>query len=216
MQGDGEIMIKCNPREMNPFCSRLSEKARNEFCRNCSLMQAKRGECLPTSGRLHAIGIVQTGALAIDVPTETGGAFSTFVAYRGDVLNITKLARDNSSYDATFNDTHSAFAVVDSSVGIVPAEAVLDILEKDPQTCLILLEEALSRIQVIVETLEASKTSDSLVQVRRLIDALDSAGIGSANVTHETIGKILGMNRVTVTRAMAKILKEDTAHDSKQ
>lgn len=200
-------MIKCNPREMNPFCSRLSEEARASMCPHCSIVQVRKGEYLPSSEDAHAIGIVRSGAIAVDVPTETGNAFSTFVACPGDILNLIKLVDKTMHHDASFNNSHRAFAVVDSTIGLVPLETMGCLLDHDPLVSRLLFECAVDRVRVIIESFEHSKTLDSTERIRRLIATLDLAGIDISDITHDTIGRILGMNRVTVTRAMAKIIK---------
>ena len=41
-----------------------------------------------------------------------------------------------------------------------------------------------------------------------LLDELDDVGVDTAGVTHEVIGRLLGMNRVSVTRLMGSVLEQ--------
>ena len=45
-------------------------------------------------------------------------------------------------------------------------------------------------------------------KVAWVLDELEGMGVDLTTVTHETIGRMLNMNRVSVTRVMASVLEQ--------
>ena len=51
-------------------------------------------------------------------------------------------------------------------------------------------------------------TYDSVEKVRYLLHIFQNYGVELSNLTHETIARILNLNRVTVTKALKTVLHE--------
>lgn len=49
-------------------------------------------------------------------------------------------------------------------------------------------------------------------KVAWVLDELEDKGVDLTTVTHESIGRMLNMNRVSVTRVMAAALEERSRH----
>lgn len=152
------------------------------------------------------MGIVVSGAFATEVSAEDGRCFSTFVARSGNVLNLIRLVEGEPGPDTLLGGGHSAYAIVDSSVGLIPVDVVNGLCETNAHLSRLFFERAINRLRTVSDWFEKSKSLDARDRVKMLLDTLKEAGVDPSEVSHAMMGRMLGMNRVTVTRAMADVL----------
>lgn len=144
----------------------------------------------------------------MEVPGRNGGQFSTCVIGPGDAFNLVGMVGDKKYHSSAFNDSHRMVAVTDLVFAIIPIKAARELFGECNEFAKMLFEAAIGRSRVIIESLENAMTLESTDRVTFLLDRLEDTGVDISEVTHDSIAKVLGMNRVTVTRAMAKLIRE--------
>ena len=198
----------CAYRDTNSFCANLSEIAREKLCPHCQIVQLKKGQQISRTIRPNSMGVVLSGVLAMEVPVRDGGPFSTCIVSEGELVNIIGMVGETRRYDSAFNKSHRTVAVVDTWAALFPITVANELFFDCSLFARALFEASVDRARMFIEVLEWSKAGNSVERVAHLMEQFEAVGVDSADVTHETIGKILGMNRVTVTRAMSKLLRE--------
>lgn len=198
----------CSDAEMNPFCKSLSEQTRRKLCAASRQLLIKRGATIPVSEFASEMLITKSGVIASALLTENGKTQGAFLAREGYVANIIRVAGQTERYDETFNDSHFGCAFTDARLCAVRIEAVRKCIYEDPEFSWKMFSELSDRCKDVMQSLTLLTEMSGAEKVAWVLDELEGMGVDLTTVTHESIGRMLNMNRVSVTRVMAAALEQ--------
>lgn len=198
----------CSDAEMNPFCKSLNAQTRCKLCAASRQLRIKRGATIPVSEFASEMLIVKSGVVASALLTENGKTQGAFIAQKGYVANIIRIAGRTERYDETFNDSHFGCAFTDACLCAVQIEAVRKCFHEDPEFAWKMFSEISDRCKDVMQSLTLLTEMSGAEKVAWVLDELEGMGVDLTTVTHESIGRILNMNRVSVMRVMAAALEQ--------
>lgn len=198
----------CSDAEMNPFCKSLNEQTRCKLCAASRQLLIKRGATIPVSEFASEMLITKSGVVASALLTENGKTQGAFIAREGYVANIIRVAGRTERYDESFNDPHFGCAFTDARLCAVQIEAVRKCIHEDPEFSWRMICELSDRCKDFLQSLTLLTEMSGAEKVAWILDELEKMGVDLTTVTHETIGRMLNMNRVSVTRVMASVLEQ--------
>lgn len=192
----------------HPLCAVLPEQARRELCRNARPFDVPAGTDLVIADFSNEIILLREGCAF-------GGVFRsgrekgivTTLSKPGDVVNIVRLQMSRRPRDAHWNNDHWGIVVADVRGCAVPSLLVDRLAEEHHAFALALLVLALEKYSATLELGSMMSALSGVERVRWLDDLLKEVGSSVFELTHDRIGRIVGMNRVSVTRAMGEYTK---------
>lgn len=198
----------CSDAEMSPFCKSLNEQTRCKLCQASRQLLIKRGAMLPVSDISSEILVVKSGVVAAALSTENGKTQGVFLAQKGYVANLIRIVGDTERYDVAFNEPQFGCAFTDVRACAIQIEAVRDCLREDPEFSWKMICELSDRCKDVMKSLTLLTEMSGAEKVAWVLDELEKMGVDLTTVTHEIIGRMLNMNRVSVTRVMASVLEQ--------
>lgn len=206
----------CAKDSMNPFCAALSQDVRQMLCR-----AGRPVRPIPCGTRLFRNGsglafrqYDQTGSGILLIQSGFGVGFTDTESGISICYNFMSPGSLFGSWYLFQNADHP-FAETSYLEVLQPIRGCL-FSQQDFQT-LLLSSPALA--QTILERtcrdsldafvhLSKMATYDSVEKVRYLLHIFQNYGVELSKLTHETIARILNLNRVTVTKALKTVLHE--------
>lgn len=212
----GQLMASgpclCSDVEMNPFCKSLGEETRCKLCVASRQLLIKRGATIPVSEFASEMLIVKSGAVASVLLTESGRTQGCFLGHTGYLANIIRVVGPTKRYDETFNDSHFGCAFTDTRLCAVQIETVRRCFREDQEFAWKMFSELSDCCKDFLNSLTLLTEMSGAEKVAWVLDELEGRGVDLTTVTHESIGRMLNMNRVSVTRVMASVLEERSRH----
>lgn len=188
------------------FCSDLPVEVRRLLCEESRIVSFSQGDVVSYGGFGRSLYIVVDGCLVTQFTSESGVSQGINFVQMGDLVNFFALYDElDSGHDETWRMNHAALAVVDTSVCAIPIEVVVEVMRGHPDFAEFLLVRALEKLRKTIECASHLHNSTAETRVRFLLDLLEDHGLRADSLTHESIAGVLGLTRVTVTRAFSKI-----------
>lgn len=198
----------CSDAEMNSFCRSLSEQTRCKLCAASRKLLVKRGASLPVTEFASEMLIVKSGVIASVLLTENGRTQGHFLGRAGYLANIIRVAGTTQRYGVEFNETHFGFAFTDARLCSIRIDVVRQLFHEDPEFAWKMFSEVSDRCKDVMQSLSLLTEMSGAEKVAWVLDELEDNGVDLTTVTHESIGRVLNMNRVSVTRVMASALEQ--------
>ncbi|MEG2934413.1 MAG: Crp/Fnr family transcriptional regulator [Gordonibacter sp.] len=196
----------CAEGSMNRFCASLCDETRRVMCAVSRETKLKRGDIISAAAVSDYVGIVQGGALAMMVNGSTAeGIVASFVAFSGALGSIQRLAGEHGSHKAAFNEGDYGYALVPSSICLVPLDTIRDLFVRDSDFAFKVFVQSTDQYRDALERLAHVGSLPVKDRVRWLFGTLEQHGVDTSRVTHEQIAHVLGVNRVTVTKLMKSL-----------
>lgn len=208
--GEASDALRC-PRYggcLNPFCASLCEEDRAMLC---ALSRGKIYEDGTWNGPKpfkNSSLILQKGCLVGHVKTCEGKGFGISLFCPGDIINVVRLGKRPATALRYEVDDHAAYAAGKCSLCVVSVEDFNALRAKSASLANALLNRILSQYENSVLFTTNVGLASSEERVRLFFREAKRLGVDVAGITHENLGKILGINRVTVTRAIGNVLSE--------
>lgn len=181
------------------------ETARLFDCYKRELFVPKGGECRADSVEDFLL-IVKSGVIAVIMPSSSGKSTGLFFAGPGCIVNIMRVAGDTDRYGKDFNDAHFGYALADSRLALVPLHDVRAQMEENSALASELMAQLTDRYKATLEIMTTMVEMSGADRIKWLFHRADQVGLDPLDLTHEMIDRLLGMNRVSVTRLMGKVL----------
>lgn len=197
----------CSDAEMNPFCKSLNEHTRCKLCAASRQLLIKRGATIPVSDISSEMLVVKSGVIASALLTGNGRTQGAFLAQEGYVANVIRVVGRTARYDDSFNESHFGCAFTDVRACAIRIDEVRRCFRDDPDFAWIMLSELSDRCKDVMKSLTLMTEMSGAEKVAWALDELEGMGVDLTTVTHETIGRMLNMNRVSVTRVMSSALE---------
>lgn len=206
----------CTNESMNPFCAALCQDARERLCQaGTPIRPIPAGQRLFPDGRSRlfdrrgptddGILLIQSGFGVGFTDTEAGIAICYDFMSAGSLFGGWYLFR-NAGHP--FAQT-SFLEVLQPLQGCLFARQELQALLLDcPELAQAILERTTEDALESFAHLSKMATYDSVDKVRYLLQVFQNYGVELSKLTHETIARILNLNRVTVTKALKTVLHE--------
>lgn len=195
----------CSSR-MNSFCQSLDSDDRFKLCESCKRLFVEKGGCVLAEQVAPNMVILNSGALAVMLPTEQGKSRAFFLSREGSVLNIMRIAGSTSRFDEAFNDGHMGLALADCEMCAVPLNAARALFKESNNFAWAILSRLSDSYKSALVSLADSVGLSGVEMIVKLLGDFEDAGIDPADVTHQEMADMLCMNRVSVTRLMGKAL----------
>lgn len=184
----------------NRFCASIPEEPRSGLCARCAKKSFAKGALLDQGIYEKYMTLILEGAIAF-VKASTG---------KMQVLNT---AFDLLSSEYLFNDKHIIYSDIgqivafrDTTVAMLPLETLRDAFMKHPTVA-----KAMYMNLSVIDNRKAFyrlmvQMDDAYHAVLYMMLYMRKRGLSAP--THEELAFLTGLNRVTVTRAVGKILKD--------
>jgi len=183
-----------------PLFSKLSEASALALARECRFKQIEKGEILFfQSDPSETAYIVRTGNISIILNSPDGREMVINEMHSGDLFGelgiLTKKSRST-----------SAIARTKSELLIIPSQAFLNVIEKEPQLALRMLEITANRLQVSGKRESALAFMDAQARLARLLLQLEEQeqDKGYVTISQEELAHHTGLIRQTVAKALGK------------
>ena len=183
----------------NSFCRSLGEKTRDRVCRACLRLQIKSRQELLFEQSARQIAIINDGVVISVYTTQDGKQKCAELLKPGFLLGVDSLfhhSKDQTSY---------LLALTDVKVCLFPVEAFQTFYQQSSEFSLAVLESLSSRLHKSVNHLLLMQNSSSEEKISMVLEYLESQGVTTSYLTHEDLGLLADLNRVTVTRAIKSI-----------
>lgn len=197
----------CSESAMNGFCRRLNASTRCALCSSSRQLLIARDSVLRVIDIPHEVAIVKSGAIASVISTPNGRSQAVFLAGSGYVGNVIRVAGDSLSYGVDFNDSHEAYAFTDARICAISLDVVRRMFREDADFAWAILSSLTDRYKDTLKATELMAENSGVEKVIYVLDVLEEAGVNLDVVTHKTIGKMLNMSRVSVSRLMQQALE---------
>ena len=183
-----------------PLFSKLSEASALALARECRFKQIEKGEILFfQSDPSETAYIVRTGNISIILNSPDGREMVINEMHSGDLFGelgiLTKKSRST-----------SAIARTKSELLIIPSQAFLKVIEREPQLALRMLEITANRLQVSGKRESALAFMDAQARLARLLLQLEEQeqDKGYVTISQEELAHHTGLIRQTVAKALGK------------
>lgn len=196
----------CAKEAANPFCRAVENDVRSELCRSSRQLLIKKGSFFSAMDISSEVLIIKSGVIAAVLSTEKGKSQGIFIAKAGYVANIMRVAGDTDSHEVGFNDGHFGCAFTDVRACAVSLDTVRRLFRENASFAWMLFSHLSDRYKDALTNMTLMTELSGAERIAWLLDELAAAGVDASSVTHETIGRLLGMNRVSVTRLMGEAL----------
>lgn len=196
----------CEKGCMNAFCASLEDGVRHKLCAAAHAVTYQAKERIAISSIGKEAAIVRQGMVAARVDRgDTGRLLMSYIGIAGDVMNIMRIAGDTRMYSAEFNEADIGVAVKPTQVCLVPLSAMRALLSEH-SFAIALVSQLTDRYKDALERMYQSNYASAEEKIRWFLAYLETRGINALDLTHEEMALALGMNRVTVTKALAGVL----------
>ncbi len=183
-----------------PLFSKLSESFSLSLARECRFTHMEKGEILFfQSDPSEAAYVVRTGIISIILNSPDGREMVINEMHSGDMFGelgiLTKRPRST-----------SAIARTKSELLIIPRQAFLNVLEKEPQLAMQMLEMTANRLQMSGKRESALAFMDAQARLARLLLELEEQeqDKGYVTISQEELAHHTGLIRQTVAKALGK------------
>lgn len=186
--------------------SKLGEETARLFdCCSRELFVSKGEECRADSVEDYLL-VVKSGIIVVIMPSPSGKSAGLFFAEPGRIVNIMRIAGDTDQYGKDFNDAHFGYALADTRLACVSLNDVRVQMKENSALASELMAQLTDRYKATLEIMTTMVEMSGADRIKWLFDRAERAGLDPLDLTHEMIGRLLGMNRVSVTRLMGKVL----------
>lgn len=200
------MVCSCSRNGMNAFCASLSESAREALCSSARMVDFKKRERISLSAVQDEVAIIRQGVVACQVVrSESARSIASFIAVKGDVINIMRVPGDTAAYQENFNEADWGYVLQPVRICSVRLDLLRELLA-DVTMAKAVIGQLSDRYKDVMERMHQLRFDGSEQRVRWLLGYLEQRGVDAASVTHEEMAQMLGMNRVTVTRAINELL----------
>ncbi|MEG1906814.1 MAG: Crp/Fnr family transcriptional regulator [Gordonibacter sp.] len=197
----------CDQEPLNPLCARLPESIRSQLCCKAREIKLERNAFVSVADHPNNVAIIRTGALAIEIPSENGSGFSSFIGGPGYLVNVIRISSARGNRVSSYNEHHRMMAIAPSTACRIPIDTINKLMDECPPLMRIALNQLTERLADVTDRLVQSEDLTSEDKIEWLLTKLKELDIAPHEVTHEIIARILGLNRVTVTRHMRTVLE---------
>jgi len=180
--------------------SKLSESSVLTLARECRFKHMEKGEILFfQSDPSEAAYIVRTGNISIILNSSDGREMVINEMHSGDLFGelgiLTKKSRST-----------SAIARTKSELLIIPRQVFLNVIEKEPQLAMRMLEMTAQRLQMSGKRESALAFMDAQARLARLLLELEEKehDKGYVTISQEELAHHTGLIRQTVAKALGK------------
>ncbi len=180
--------------------SKLSESSALTLARECRFKQVEKGEILFfQSDPSESAYIVRTGNISIILNSSDGREMVINEMHSGDLFGelgiLTKKSRST-----------SAIARTKSELLIIPRQVFLNVIEKEPQLAMRMLEMTAQRLQMSGKRESALAFMDAQARLARLLLELEEKehDKGYVTISQEELAHHTGLIRQTVAKALGK------------
>lgn len=196
----------CPQGQANPFCAAAGDAARAELCAAAKPFFLKKGDELPALNVADEVVVVRSGVCAAVVSDENGKSMGIYIAESGYVANVMRIAGPTERYGVDYNDNHGGLALTDCALCAIPLSVVRRMMRCDPDFAELILVQVTDHYKDALTGMRMLHEASGEERIRWLFGRIEEAGGDPFLLTHETIARILGMNRVSVTRLMKTVL----------
>lgn len=197
----------CTKATMNPFCGAVGDATLEQLCRSSRQLLIKKGSFFSAADISSEVLVIKSGVVTAVLSTEKGKSQGIFMGRPGYVVNIMRVAGDTDRYETDFNDGHFGCAFTDVRACAISLDEVRRFFREDSSFAWRLFVHLSDRYKDALRSMTLMTELSGAERIAWLLDELSDAGVDVAGVTHETIGRLLGMNRVSVTRLMGSALE---------
>jgi CRP-like cAMP-binding protein len=183
-----------------PLFSQLSESSSSALARECRFRQMEKGEILFfQSDPSESAYIVRTGNISITLNSPDGREMVINEMQSGDLFGelgiLTKKTRST-----------SAIARTKSELLVISRQAFLNVVEKESQLVLRILEVTARRLQMSSERESALVFMDAQARLARLLLELEQQekDTGYITISQDELAHRTGLIRQTVAKALGK------------
>lgn len=177
----------------NAFCSTLTETTRHRFCRVCVHMHLKPKQELIFKEYSEQVAIIVDGVVISIFVTEDGRQKTSELLISGDTFET---------------EMNYMLALTEAKLCLCPVEVFKTFYLGYPDFTQSILTSVSSRSRRSLKYLLQLQNSNSEEKVRIVLEFLKNSGIDSSSLTHEDLALLADLNRVTVTRAIKRIIYE--------
>ncbi len=205
---NGEVCSRCGGA-LNPFCASLCDEDRERLC------AASRGKVFEDgtwNGARASRGflfIIQEGCMIGHAKSADGKGFGISLFPPGSITNIVRLKDRPDTALEYESDDHAGYAAGRCSSCMVGVKEANDLRSRSVSFANALLNQALTQHENSTLFMSNVGLASSVQRVRLFFREARRLGVDMADITHENLIKILGISRVTVTRAMGTVLSEE-------
>ena len=186
--------------ESIPLFSKLNESSSLSLARECRFKHVEKGEVLFFQSDPSELAyIVRTGDISIILNSSDGREMVINEMHSGDLFGelgiLTKKPRSTSAITRT-----------KSELLVIPRQALLSVIENEPQLALRILEITASRLQVSSEREGALAFMDAQARLARLLLELEKEEkqTGYITISQDELAHRTGLIRQTVAKALGK------------
>ncbi|MEA5020693.1 MAG: hypothetical protein VB027_10040 [Gordonibacter sp.] len=157
--------------------------------------------------------IFRAGVAATVISEKEGKSLGIYLAEPGFVSNIMRISGTTNRHKADFNAGHYGYAFTDLRGCAVPLEVMRTLFRRDQQFAELMFAHLADHYKDALTSMTLLSEASGEERIAWLLDEFDRVGVDAVGVTHETIARLLGMNRVSVTRLMKSVLSSRYVRD---
>lgn len=208
-RGSGAVVCPRHGGALNPFCASLSAEDREKLCAASCGKVFEDGTWNGARASKGFLFIIQEGCLIGHAKSAGGKGYGISLFPPGSITNIVRLKdRPDTALDYG-SDDHAGYAAGRCSSCMVGVREINDLRSKSVSLANALLNQALMQHENSTLFMSNVGLASSEQRVRLFFREARRLGVDIADITHENLSKILGINRVTVTRAIGMVLSEE-------
>ncbi len=195
----------CAEDKVNSFCAMLPPEERKRLCAHARVIDYAARERVDLSTICDDVAILREGVVASNVVlSDSGESSCSFLGVPGDVFNVMRVAGDTQEFCEGFNDADYGYVIEPARCCLVPL-AQMRAMVADGAAAQAVIVQLTNCYKRALSRMYQNNYDKAENRVRWLIESLDRMGIDAMRLTHEEMARILGMNRVTVTKALQKM-----------
>lgn len=153
--------------------------------------------------------IIKSGVVAVIKAADDGSMRGLFIVQQGQIANVTRVVGDTDLYAAEANEADFAYALCDARICLIPLGVAKEYVRANGDFAFAILRQMADRYRDSVEYLTVMAGAQGVERIRLLLDMIRATGLDPMQLTHGQIGRLLGMNRVTVTRLLGKAYEDE-------
>lgn len=192
---------------MNPFCASLPAQVRRVLCDRAEPYSWDAGDKVSSAQFIsRGVYIVREGLFVTSTLSEAGAIQGINFAGRGDLVNLFSLydAIDK-RHDPQWRANQFATVVKASLACNVSTSALEELMRLSPSFSNRVMARLFEKLRSTIEYSGEFHGGSSVERVAALISRLDEHGVHVGELSHSEIGSILGLSRVSVTRAFSSL-----------
>lgn len=189
----------------HPLCAVLPEDVRKKLCRYARVFEVEEGRAIHVSDFSNEIVLMREGlALGGMYCKDEESSIVATVQRSGDVINIVSLQAHRRGRAPHWNGRHWGIAAVGVVGCAVPSMLADQLVDEYHSFAAALLVIALEKYSESIENTVFLSRASAIERIAWLDALLREEGSSIFDMPHSRIGRIVGLNRVSVTRAMAE------------